>query len=300
MPVIERTVITNDGVRLAVRDYGSRRAEHTVVLLHGLFLNQDSWADQIRELGRRWGQRVRVISYDHRGHGRSDAAPMATYRVDRLAADLADVLTAVRVTGSVTLAGHSMGGMTALAYLGRPAHQRPVDPQGLVLVATAAGKLVERGIGRLLDTPATEGLFELVRRMPHRLVDRQLRGVARPLRAVLSTLARRDPSVAATVSALRRPSLATAAGFLVSLKHYDQYATLASITADTVVLSGGADNTTPVAHAVDMASAIPDAIHVHHEDAGHMLLQDASRCVNSALDRVMGLRAVTGCCAAAA
>jgi len=300
MSVIERTVITRDGVRLAVCDYGSRRAEHTVVLLHGLFLTQESWAGQIRELRRQWGQRVRVISYDHRGHGRSDAAPMATYRVDQLADDLADVLTAVGVTGSVTLAGHSMGGMTALAYLGRPVHERPVDPQGLVLVATASRRIAERGIGRLLDTPATEGLFELVRRMPHRLIDRQLRGVARPLHAVVTRLARRDSAAGVTASALRRPSLATAAGFFAGLKHYDQYASLASITADTVVLSGGADRTTPAAHSVDMASAIPNAAHVHHEGAGHMLLQDAARCVNAALDRVMGLRAVAGCCAAAA
>jgi hypothetical protein len=37
----ERTVITSDGVRLAVRDYGSAGArDHTVVLLHGLCLTQ--------------------------------------------------------------------------------------------------------------------------------------------------------------------------------------------------------------------------------------------------------------------
>ncbi|EUA17273.1 putative alpha/beta hydrolase [Mycobacterium xenopi 3993] len=43
--------------------------------------------------------------------------------------------------------GHSLGGMTALAYLGRPACDRPVEPKGLVLVATAAGRLAERGWG---------------------------------------------------------------------------------------------------------------------------------------------------------
>ena len=48
-----------------------------------------------------------------------------------------------------------MGGMTALAYLGRPAEDRPVEPDGLVLVATAAGRLSERGLGRLLATRAT-------------------------------------------------------------------------------------------------------------------------------------------------
>ena len=129
----ERTIVTSDGVRLAVRDYGSVGArEHTVVLLHGLCLTQSSWELQIRHLVRRWGKRVRIITYDHRGHGESAGADMRTYRIDRLAADLAEVLTALRVTGRLTLAGHSMGGMTALAYLGRPAAERPVEPQGLI------------------------------------------------------------------------------------------------------------------------------------------------------------------------
>ncbi|WP_419538662.1 alpha/beta fold hydrolase, partial [Mycobacterium colombiense] len=47
----ERTVTTSDGVRLAVRDYGSAGArEHTIVLLHGLCLTQSSWALQMPNL----------------------------------------------------------------------------------------------------------------------------------------------------------------------------------------------------------------------------------------------------------
>ena len=124
----ERTVTVRDGVRLAVRDRGPIDAEATVVLLHGLCLEQGSWAGQIHHLTRRWGARIRIISYDHRGHGDSDAAPTSTYVVDQLAADLADVLTALNVTGSLTLVGHSMGGMVALTYLGRPPADRPVQP----------------------------------------------------------------------------------------------------------------------------------------------------------------------------
>ena len=108
-------VRTSDGVSLAVCDTGPRSAEHTVVFLHGLCLNQTSWEPQITYLLRRYGRSVRVISYDHRGHGRSAAAPMNSYRIDQLADDLAQVLTALAVTGPLTLVGHSMGGMTALA-----------------------------------------------------------------------------------------------------------------------------------------------------------------------------------------
>ena len=90
------------------------------------------------QLIRGWGNNIRIISYDHRGHGDSGSASMHTYRIDRLADDLAELLVALGVTGPLTLAGHSMGGMTALAYLRRPASKRPVEPESLVLVATAA------------------------------------------------------------------------------------------------------------------------------------------------------------------
>ncbi|WP_006247177.1 alpha/beta fold hydrolase [Mycolicibacterium tusciae] len=74
---LERTVITSDGVRLAVRDFGSgANVERTVVLLHGLCLTQDSWAAQIRDLVQRWGNSIRIVTYDHRGHGNSSSTPM--------------------------------------------------------------------------------------------------------------------------------------------------------------------------------------------------------------------------------
>jgi pimeloyl-ACP methyl ester carboxylesterase len=288
---IERAVITDDGVRLAVRDYcADGIANHTVVLLHGLSLSQEVWESQIEALQQRWGDNIRVITYDHRGHGRSGGALMNTYRVDQLGADLAAVLAALDVTGPLTLAGHSMGGMTALAYLGRPAHGRPVEPQGLVLIASAAGKLSERGIGRLLATPATGALFELVRRMPRRGTDRAIQTLIRPLRNALSSYAERDERnalAAVAQKAVGTTSLSTLAGFFLGLKRYDEYRTLASITAKTVVLSGGADQLTPPSHARDIAASVPGAVHLQHPTAGHMLLQDAPEFVTAAINRAM-------------
>ena len=229
---VERTVATNDGVRLAVRDYGSAGAcDHTVVLLHGLCLTQESWAAQVRQLVRRWGNTIRIITYDHRGHGRSTGASMRTYRIDRLAADLAEVLTALHVEGPLTLAGHSMGGMTALAYLGRPAVDRPVEPQGLVLIATAAGRIAERGIGRLLATPATRMLFELVHHMPGVAAEKAIKALVRPMCEAITRYpgeagAERNALAAVAAGAVSSTPLTTAAGFLPSLKRFDQYQTI--------------------------------------------------------------------------
>ncbi len=289
---VERTVTTSDGVRLAVCDYGADRADApTVVLLHGLLLSQESWELQVGQLRRRYGSRIRIITYDHRGHGRSTGAPMPTYEIAQLAADLAEVLTAMQITGPLTLAGHSMGGMTALAYFGRPVWKRPVEPQGLVLVGTAAGSLAARGIGRLLATPATGALFGLVHRMPQRATDKAVQAVIRPLGDALSRFCSDGTAVAAVAAtAIRTTSLTTAAGFLPSLKRYDVYHALESITAKTLVVSGGSDVLTPPSHSRDLAAAIPGAVHLHHPTAGHMLLQEAAECVSDAIGRAMGMR----------
>jgi pimeloyl-ACP methyl ester carboxylesterase len=283
-------VRTSDGVRLAVCDTGPRTAEHTVVFLHGLCLNHTSWERQVTYLLRRHGRSVRVVSYDHRGHGRSAAAPINSYRIDQLADDLAQVLTALDITGSLTLVGHSMGAMTALAYLGRPAAERPVEPDGLVLIAGAAGKLAERGLARLLATPAPAALVGLIEHTPKRALD----ALVGPVRATLSRWRGRGHSAtlaATVVAALTTTPVATAVGFLPSLRVYNQYASLASIHARTVVVSGGLDPLTPPSHAVDLTAGICGAQHVHVPYAGHMLPQQAPHVINDAIRRTIAIPA---------
>lgn len=282
----DRTVTVRDGVRLAVRDRGPIHAEATVVLLHGLCLEQGSWAGQIRDLTQQWGDRIRIISYDHRGHGSSDTAPTSTYVVEQLAVDLADVLAALDVTGPLTLVGHSMGGMVALAYLGRPPADRPVEPHGVVLVASAAGRLAEHGVARLLASPATDVLCKLAARVPQRAV----RLLTRPVRATFALQVGDNARATLTSlfdTALAAASVTTAVGFLPGLRSYDQYSTLASIRARTTIVSGGADFVTPPSHSRDMAAAIPGATHVHIPTAGHMLPHEASHAVTDAISHTI-------------
>jgi pimeloyl-ACP methyl ester carboxylesterase len=281
----------DDGVELAVHDIGPRDAAHTVVLLHGLCLNRMAWARQTRYLTERYGDSVRVISYDHRGHGRSAQAPMRTYRLDRLAQDLAQLLAALEVTGEVTLVGHSMGGMTALTYLGLS--DRPVTPRGLVLVATAAGHLAAHGLGRLLATPATAALFGLVEHSP----DVALRALAAPLCAGLGRWRRGTQSAAmaaVAVAALTTTAIPTVVGFLPDLRIYDQSAVLASVAARTVIVSGTADPLTPPAHAQGMAAVIPGAVHLSVPGAGHMLPAEAPHVVNEAIRCAMRMTSADG------
>lgn len=214
---------------------------------------------------------------------------MSTYRIERLAQDLAQVLTAAQVSGQVTLVGHSMGGMAALAYFGRS--DRPVEPHGLVLVATAAGKLAEAGLGRLLATPVTAALPGLVERTPDRLVQALLG----PVRTTLGhwRLGVYSATLAGVaVTALNTTPLRTAVGFLPSLRAHDQYAALPGIRARTVVVSGGRDPLIPPVRGRDLAVGIRGAQHMHLPQAGHMLPQQAPSILNDAICRAM---AIEGC-----
>lgn len=283
----ERHVTTRDGTLLAVTDHGPRSAPATVIFLHGLCLNQTAWTHHAALLRRRYGPAVRTITYDHRGHGASTAATTDSYTVEQLGADLAEVMTALGVAGRVVLAGHSMGAMAALAFL-TAGEYRPVNPEGLVLAATAAGGLTDHGLGRLLNTPGFDLLSAAVDHTPERLTAT----LAGPLAVLLRHHAEHTPPQHATVSslaasAIARTPLRTANGFLRSLKRYDLRSNLATIKARTVILSGGLDPITPVALARELAQHIPAAQHFHVPPAGHMLLQDAPDAIQLALHHAL-------------
>jgi pimeloyl-ACP methyl ester carboxylesterase len=146
----------------------------------------------------------------------------------------------------------------------------------------------ERGLARLLETPAAAALVGLVGRTP----ERALYALVGPVRATLirwHAHGNRATLAATVVSALATTPVATAVGFLPSLRAYNQYPTLASIHAYTVVVSGGVDPLTPPSHAADLAAGIHGAEHVHVPYAGHMLPQQAAHVINDGIRRTITL-----------
>jgi 3-oxoadipate enol-lactonase len=100
----------------------------TVVLTHGLAASEATWSAQVPALA----TRHRVVTWDLRGHGRSDAAPQACTPAD-LSADLRDVLDRAGVEQAAVL-GHSAGGVVAMRF----ALDYPQRTAALVLVGTAS------------------------------------------------------------------------------------------------------------------------------------------------------------------
>ena len=109
-------VTTPDGVPLAVREVGPENAGLTVVFAHGFCLRMGSFHFQRARLSEQWGDQVRMVFYDQRGHGQSGEAAPDTYTVEQLGQDLESVLAVVAPRGPVVLVGHSMGGMTVLSH----------------------------------------------------------------------------------------------------------------------------------------------------------------------------------------
>jgi len=84
----------------------------TVVLAHGFCTSAAMWDRQLPALLPRY----RVITYDARGHGLSTApAGEESYRLGRMVADLHGLLGHLGVERA-HIAGHSMGGGTAMAF----------------------------------------------------------------------------------------------------------------------------------------------------------------------------------------
>ena len=286
VPQRDATIVTRDGVRLSVRDKGIRNARKTVVLLHGLCLSKDTWDTHGNFIASDGD--TRVISYDHRGHGKSSSASIRTYTVEQLALDLAAVLEWAQPNGPVTLAGHSMGGMTILAYLGLHSTQRPVAPDNLLLVATAAGRIATRGIGSLLNLPFVSALSSNAGMVPDKFLDPLVRRVTSPVvtrlvKHVGYTEDRDGVQASSAAWSINATPIRTKLGFINALRMFDAYHILPSITARTTILSGGKDFLTPRAHADDIASAIRGAKHIHFPENGHMLLHEVESIVTSHL-----------------
>ena len=114
-------VVDAGDVRLAVYVSGPREAP-PLVLVHGYPDSAAVWEPLRAQLDRRY----RVITYDVRGAGASEAPPRrAGYRLERLAADLAAVADATCGGEAFHLVGHDWGSIqsweavTSVAFEGR-------------------------------------------------------------------------------------------------------------------------------------------------------------------------------------
>lgn len=265
------TVVADDGVPLVATVDGPRDAALTVVCLHGHCQDGASWAQTCTAVGR---NDIRVVRYDQRGHGHSGAGDVASFTLERLAADLEAVLRILVPSGPVVLAGYSMGGMVALAHARRFPEAIGSRIVGVGLISTAASGLADGGIGRYLRHPAATMLHRAVLRAP-RAMEISKRASGR----VCTLVGRRRPDDSwlrmAGLVLSNDTSVVTWSRLLAEFAVLDESAALAALTRVPVVLAAGtADRFVPISHTESMASLLPHAEFTKFVDAGHRVLSE--------------------------
>ena len=307
------TVTADDGVSLAVRTVltgGAKNGgvknngvlakwgrtatpELTVIFVHGFTLRMASWHFQRFGLARRWADRnIKMVFYDQRGHGASDAAPDESCTMAQLGDDLAAVIRTMAPTGPVVLVGHSMGGMSVMSLARR--HSRLFSHSGRIagvaLVSTAARGITEAGLGEGLNNPIVGALQVSVKYIPKAV--QAGRGVTR--RAVEPVLVAASfgkdyysPSAGRAVEKMiQNTPISTMVSFLRALSSHDEATALPVIAqVPSVVLCGDEDRLTPLHNSLNMYAQLGDDSRlVIAEGCGHMLPMEDPEAVDDAID----------------
>ncbi|KNA90680.1 alpha/beta hydrolase [Gordonia sp. w5E2] len=292
------TVTTDDGLALAVRtvDLGGiapgEKPELTVLFVHGFSLRMASWHFQRFDLAEHWAQRrIRLVFFDHRGHGKSDAAPPDTCTIAQLSDDVAAVMRTVAPSGPVVLCGHSMGGMSIMALARRhPELFGPDGPvAGVALVATAARGLTEAGLARGLRNPLVDAFRATVRHSPR--VIQAGRDLTRLVLEPVLVSASFGPDFhspalgRAVEKMIQNTPISTVVSFLNALEHHDESMGLPVIAAvPTAVVCGTADQMTPLPNSLHMFGDLGDDSRLDIVDgAGHMVLMEQPDRVTDAI-----------------
>jgi non-heme chloroperoxidase len=261
--------------------YADYPGDKPVVFAHAWALNGDMWSYQLTDL---MTAGFRCITYDRRGHGRSDRPPTG-YDIDTLADDLAAVIEGLDLDG-VTLIGHSMGTAEVVRYLtrhgaGRIARvvlsgtvtpmllQGPDNPDGIPDDAVAQVRSVMlRDIGDWMEISGKAEYFYGEHRVSQQLQDWTLN----------------------TISAVPLPILTQTSDAFVRA---DFRSELTELTLPTLVIHGTADASMPIdLTARKTASLIPDCRLVTIDGAGHGLYLSESQRYNAAvLDFIASTRA---------
>ncbi|CCH33048.1 hypothetical protein BN6_57900 [Saccharothrix espanaensis DSM 44229] len=257
-----------DGTELNLERGGTAGGGFTVVLAHGYALDHRSWHRVVAELP----ESVQVISYDHRGHGQSGPADKESATIERLGDDLGELIEKLVPEGRVVIAGHSMGGMAAMAMAERRPRLYRQRVAGVVFVSTAATGLAEtslawpKALGKLVRE-LERAFGPLVRTIREKIEPAKTAG----LRWWLFGDQPRPEDVELTADMVWAHWPETVALFRPAVDRYDREAALTVAGERPVVaIVGDEDRLCPESNARALAEAVGgEAVVV--DDAGHML-----------------------------
>ncbi|EAP97273.1 putative hydrolase [Janibacter sp. HTCC2649] len=278
---LELKVIASDGLNLHVEvdtPDDLDPALPTIVMSHGYCLSLRGWVLQRRAFVQAG---YRVVLWDQRSHGESEKSELAHCTIDQLANDLRAVIDATCPDGPLVLVGHSMGGMTTMAFTRLHSELVRERVTAVAFVSTAAGGegLTDLGMGPLVGRAIGQaGPRVLSRLAPHQKWLAPVRRIGRNVEDLLVDRFSFDSPVSeATVRFAADLILATPfevmAAFLPALRMHDEHETLAALLDKQVlVINGTGDLLTPPQRSEEIVERLPGAEHVVVEESGHLIM----------------------------
>lgn len=223
------------GASLRMRIDGPESAP-ALLFINSIGCDLSMWDAQASALAGRF----RVIRYDARGHGGSDA-PAGDYSLDELGGDAVAVLDAARVARA-HVCGLSLGGLTA-QWL---AIHAPKRVERLVLANTAARIGAAQGWRDRMAAVGEGGLEAIADLALGRFFSEAFRAGS--------------PE---TVASFRRALVSTPAhgyaGCCAALRDADLRGEVGAIAAPTLIIAGALDVSTPPAQARELAGGVSDS-----------------------------------------
>ena len=219
-----------------------------LVLSNSLACDISMWDPQASELARAW----RVLRYDQRGHGGTEA-PAGRYTFDLLIADVVALLDALTVPRA-HFAGLSMGGATALGL----AQRRP-DRFDRIIVCDSG----------CASTPATAQQWE------ERIVVAQEKGMEALVEPTMArwfppeTIAANPPHLDRVRQMIRTTPVNGFIGCAAALANHDFRSQVATVTRPVLFMVGEKDGTTPAAMR-QLHEALSGSQFVQLPGAGHI------------------------------
>lgn len=229
-------ITTGDGHRLAYRVDGPANGP-ALVLSNSIGTSLHMWDGRVMELARTF----RVLRYDLRGHGHSDA-PVGAYSIDRLGRDVIELLDALGIAQTHFL-GLSLGGMVG-QWLGIHAPERI----GCLILSNTSAHLGPPDVfdARIAALHPVPDMVEVANTFLANWF---------PPRMVESDDPRLEP-FRATLLAMHPGGLA---GCFAAVRDVDMRRTVALIQSPTLVIAGKDDTVTLASHGEQIAATVPGA-----------------------------------------
>ncbi|WP_155276550.1 3-oxoadipate enol-lactonase [Sphingobium yanoikuyae] len=238
--------VTGDGCGIAYRFDGAQTAP-LLLLSNSLGTNMAMWEPQMAAFTRHF----RVLRYDTRGHGQSDA-PTGGYSLDRLGRDIVELLDALAIS-PVAFCGLSLGGMMG-QWLG-------IREPGRI------GKLILANTSSFMGPPSGwDQRIALVQQSGMRaLVDATVSRWFTP-----DFIEKDSAAITDVVAMLLATDPQGYGGCCSAIRDMDMRRTARLIEGDVLVIGGNEDGATPPDHSRALTDAIGKNATLEMLDAAHL------------------------------